>query len=100
MKPKKYNKFQLWRMAKVRMIGKGDSYIRFTPNWGFAFRWPKNRKTGRRRRVRVAWHHGVQLVEWHGARWVVHHQVLGHSRVKGESFMPSVPGSRRTRRRR
>ena len=100
MKPKKYNKFQLWRLAKVRAIGWRGNYVLFTPNWGVGIPWLRNKKTSRKRLIRAGRLHGLQLIEWHGARWVVHHQVLGHSRVRGESFMPSVPGSRRTRRRR
>jgi hypothetical protein len=82
--------FKAWRLAKVRLIGK-DTYIRFTPNFGFSVPWFKNRKNGRRRRIRWARHHGLQLMEWNNVgRWIVAKQILGHSTVRGESFLPGT----------
>jgi hypothetical protein len=84
------NRFRQWRAAKVRAIGR-DTYIRFTPSFGFSFPW------GKRRRIRYAAHHGLQLVEWREGvdaegfptgRWVVARQLLGRSTVKGERYIP------------
>jgi len=69
--------FQSWRLARVRAIGRGDTYIRFSPNFGFSLPWFG-------RRLRWAWHHGLQLVAWRADRWVVTRQLLGTSKVKGE----------------
>ena len=80
-----WKRFLAWRKAKVRCWGR-DTYIRFTPNVGFSFPWFKNKKRGRRQRIRAAWHHGVQITEWRGARWVVVKQVLGRSKVNREAF--------------
>lgn len=78
-----WKKFLAWRRAKVRVIGK-DTYIRFTPNFGFSF--PLLKRGGKRRRVRYARHHGLQITMWYGARWVVTNQLIGKSTVKKESF--------------
>jgi len=76
-------RFHEWRVAKVRCWGR-DTYIRFTPDIGFAIAWFP--RAGKRRRIRAAKHHGLQMTEWRGARWVVVRQVLGRSTVNGESF--------------
>ena len=80
-----------WRRGRLRIIQWGKpphypTYIKITPNFGIGLAWFRNRKTKRQRRVRVAWHHGVQVIEWYGARWVVVKQVAGKSRVNKESF--------------
>jgi hypothetical protein len=98
-----WGRFKRWRKARVRYIsfGKsGDNYFRYAPNWGFAFPWFKSKHNQRRRRIRAAYHHGVQIVEWRGARWVVVVQVFGKSRVNRESFDLTRPNSRRKRRKR
>ena len=79
-------RFKAWRKARVRLWGHGDTYIRFAPDFGFAVRWFNNRSNGRRQRIRVARHHGVQMVEWRGARWVVTKQIMGKSTVNKECF--------------
>lgn len=88
-----------WRKARVRVIGTDSFYLRYTPDIGASIPWFKNKKTGYRRRIRIAAHHGVQMVEWRGARWVVSKQLLGSSSVKGEAgnFTARRP-SRRQRR--
>ena len=82
-------RFLAWRRAKVRCWGR-DTYIRFTPSLGFGIAWFPTRATAtkprRRRRIRAAKHHGLQITEWRGARWVVVRQVLGRSTVNKESF--------------
>ncbi len=80
-----------WRRGRLRIIQWGGdpnwpTYIKLTPNFGIGLAWFKNPKTLRTRRVRMAWHHGIQVVEWYGARWVVVRQVAGTSRVNKESF--------------
>jgi len=70
-------RIQSWWFAKVRAIGRGDCYVRLTPNLGLSLPWFG-------RRLRWAPHHGLQLVVWRGNRWVVSRQVLGTSRVQGE----------------
>ena len=88
-------RFKKWRAAKVRAIGR-DTYIRFTPSFGFSFPW------GKGQRVRYAAHHGLQLVQWRRGvdaegmpvgRWVVARQVLGRSTVKGERYTPRATAS-------
>jgi hypothetical protein len=74
-----------WRAEKVRLIERNDTYIRFTPNFGFSFPWFRNGQF--RRRVRFALHHGLQIVEWRHSRWFVSKQVLGKSKVKYELFL-------------
>ena len=75
-----------WRQERVRLVGtqkgRGDFYLRFTPNFGFSIPWFKN--GNRRRRIRYARHHGLQMVEWRRPRWYVTKQILGKSTVKGE----------------
>ena len=82
-------RFHAWRKAKVRCWGR-DTYIRFTPDIGFAIAWFPMRATAtkpkRRRRIRAAKHHGLQMTEWRGARWVVIRQIAGRSTVKKEAF--------------
>lgn len=90
-------KFNNWRKsAGIRGFGPGishsskdDWYVKFTPNFGFALRL-KNGK-----RIRYAFHHGLQLVRWFESinakgesigRWIVEKQYLGKSRVKGEVY--------------
>lgn len=73
-------RFRQWRLARVRAISWGNSYIRFTPNFGFGVPWFGGR------RLRYARHHGLQIVCWRGERWAVQRQVLGHSTVKGEKY--------------
>ena len=75
-----------WRKAKVRVIAWRDWYIRWTPNFGIGTPWPKSKNPSRMRRLRLAWHHGVQIITWRGARWVVTQQLLGTSKVNKESF--------------
>jgi hypothetical protein len=84
MKPTIWYKIRRWRKARVRLIGHGPTYLRYTPDIGASIPWFKSRTTGRKRRIRIAVHHGVQMVEWRGARWVVAKQVLGSSSVTGE----------------
>lgn len=80
-----FSRINFWRKDKVRVFESKsrDNYFRYTPTIGFAFV-IRNGSTGKRRRIRFAPHHGVQIVEWRGARWVVTKQLLGSSRVKGE----------------
>lgn len=71
-------RFNAWRMAKVRYIGWGPKplvpyHITFTPKLGFSLPWFG------KSRIRWAPHHGLQLVESNGHRWVVRKQVLGTS---------------------
>lgn len=89
------NAYRQWRDAKVRAIGR-DTYIRFTPSFGFSF--PR----GKGQRVRYARHHGLQIVEWREGRdangdpigrWVVARQLLGRSTVKGEAYKRPAPRS-------
>lgn len=75
-----------WWLSCVRGFGPGRRqpdgwYVRITPNVGFAIPWFG------RRRLRFARHHGLQLVEWRGERWMVTKQLLGHSSVRGERFV-------------
>lgn len=91
-------RFNLWRKERVRAIGPGREvpnawYVRFTPNFGCAFRWFG------RARIRYARHHGLQIVRWYGGtddngvpwgRWKVARQLLGKSRVRGEHYV--TPG--------
>lgn len=89
-----FSRLNRWRIAKVRLISFGDmgaNYIRYTPTFGFAFAIRKG-DNKLRRRIRFAPHHGLQIVEWRGARWVVTRQILGSSRVKGEigAFKPRI----------
>ncbi len=83
-------RFRSWRKERVRLIEWGRApgrawYIRWSPSWGLGFPWFRVRKP-RPGRIRVAKHHGVQLTEWRGARWVVIRQLLGNSTVKKECF--------------
>ncbi len=55
--------FLLWKRVRIRLIKHGDNYLRFTPNFGFGIPWFKMRQTKRTRRMRVAWHHGVQIID-------------------------------------
>jgi len=78
--------FQEWRKARVRLIQWGGTpnypyYVRFTPNFGISIPWFRGR------RIRFAWHHGLQLVRWVNVRWYVEKQVWGKSTVKGEQFL-------------
>lgn len=75
-----------WRLARVRLFEGRNFYIRYTPNFGLGIPWFKSRRTHRMRRIRMAYHHGIQMVEWRGARWVVSIQIFGKSRVNKESF--------------
>ena len=80
-----------WRRGKIRIIQWGGpptwpTYIKLTPNFGIGIAWFKRKSPPRVRRLRMAYHHGVQMVEWYGARWVVTKQILGKSRVNHESF--------------
>jgi len=97
MRPTVWYKIRRWRTAKVRLIGHGSVYLRYTPDIGASIPWFKSRTTGRARRLRIAVFHGVQMVEWRGARWVVTKQVLGSSSVKGEAgnFTARRPSRRR-----
>lgn len=74
-----FTAWQRWRRAKVRALGR-HNYVRFTPDFGFAV------SLAGGRRVRFAWHHGLQLVRWHRNRWIVERQLLGKSTVKGERY--------------
>ena len=80
-----------WRRGRVRILQWGGpptyaTYIRFTPSLGLGVHWFKGKSPPRARRLRVARHHGIQMVEWYGARWVVTKQLFGASRVVKESF--------------
>jgi len=104
-----WNRWQRWRTAKVRLInfgkrsdGRGEgaeprypNYIRYTPDFGFSHSWPKNKRTGFRRRIRYAKHHGCQIVEWRKNRWVVTKQVLGKSKVIGGNHLMKLSPKRR-----
>lgn len=80
--------FNRWRReAGVRGFGPGirhenkeSWYVKYAPNFGFAFR------LGKGRRVRFALHHGLQVVVWRTNRWVVTKQLFGKSKVKNEMF--------------
>ena len=86
-----------WRKSKVRVWGKGSFYLRYTPDIGFAIPWFKH-STGRKQRIRVAWHHGIQMVQWRGARWVVTRQLFHtKSRVNKECF--DLPAKKTPKRR-
>lgn len=77
--------FRAWRKARVRLWEPtARFYIRITPNFGLSLPWFGGR------RIRIAWHHGIQIVKWVGDRWYVQKQVLGRSRVKGENYHASV----------
>lgn len=82
--------FKAWRLTRVRFLfqwgGAPDYpfYIRLTPNFGIGMRW--FRSDGKKRRLRIAKHHGVQITSWYGARWVVTKQLFGRSTVIGESM--------------
>jgi hypothetical protein len=88
-------RWRAWRRSGVRGFGPGmhttglEWYVRITPNLGAAIPWLGGR------RLRIAWHHGVQIVRWYGGldgtgtpfgRWFVEKQVLGRSRVRGERY--------------
>lgn len=73
-----------WWVSRIRMIEVGRWYFRLTPHLGVGTPWFKDR--GRKTRLRASRYHGVQRVTWYGARWVVTKQLLGRSRVKGESM--------------
>jgi hypothetical protein len=77
--------FLAWRHAKVRLLEFRNGYIRFTPMLGIGMPWFRD-STKRPRRLRVAKHHGFQIVTWYGARWVVTKQLLGKSTVNKEAF--------------
>lgn len=86
-----------WWRARVRCIGR-DTYIRFTPSFGFGVPWFPWK--GLRRRLRYARHHGLQLVVWNNVgRWVVSKQVFGQSTVKGESALAGTAEERVKQRR-
>lgn len=80
--------FRRWRQeGGVRGIGPGikgtanEWYIKWAPNFGASLPWFGGR------RIRIAKHHGVQIVRWlQSGRWVVARQLLGRSTVKGEIF--------------
>lgn len=79
-----------WWKARVRGFGPGRRsplgwYVRITPSLGFAIPWTKGR------RIRWARHHGLQLVELRGERWVVARQLFGRSSVKGEVYKRKLP---------
>lgn len=78
-----------WKKERIRMFERGDFYIRFTPNFGFSIPWFKG-PNGRRRRLRFALHHGLQIVEWRAVRWMVAKQVLGKSKVIGEQYLANA----------
>ena len=102
-------RFRAWRLAKVRLITfgrktdgrqegvgpRGANYIRYAPDFGFSHSWPPNRKTGLKRRIRYAKHHGCQRVEWRTSRWVVTKQVFGASKVKGGDNLMKLSPKRR-----
>jgi len=78
-------RFRLWRKSCVRGVGPGMRsprgwYIKWTPQWGACINWFGGS------RLRIALHHGVQLVVWRGERWVVDKQILGRSRVISERY--------------
>lgn len=82
-------RFRTWR-KKSRLLEWGPApfrpwYIRVSPGKGLGTRWP-DAADGRPRRLRVAKHHGAQIVTWQGARWVVTKQLLGHSTVNKEAI--------------
>jgi len=99
------SKFRKWRKAKVRFLfqfGRAPHYpfyVRYAPSWGFGIPWPSRWAEAKEvvywgqssvpRRLRAAKHHGVQIVEWRGARWVVTRQLLGKSRVTKEAIFLS-----------
>lgn len=85
-----------WKRQGVRGIGPGIHkpgahwYIRITPNFGIALPWFGGR------RIRFAFHHGVQIVAWRSGyddngvpwgRWFVVKQLFGVSKVKGERYL-------------
>jgi len=84
-----------WRLARYRAFEWGPEnpskpyHITFTPRPGCSFPWWGGR-------IRIAWHHGVQLVAWSPRlkRWSVQKQVLGRSRVvvgrNGETEQPGT----------
>ncbi len=104
-----WNRLHRWRVAEVRLInfgkrtdGRGEgavvrnpNYIRYTPDFGFSHSWFKNRKTGFRRRIRYAKHHGCQIVEWRVNRWVITKQVFGKSKVIGGDHLMKLSPKRR-----
>lgn len=82
-------KFRRW-WRKSRLIEWGPApfhpwYIRISPGRGLGTPWPDH-ADGRSRRLRVAKIHGIQIVTWQGARWVVTRQLLGHSTVNKEAI--------------
>lgn len=82
--------FRLWRMERVRLVEFANWYFRWTPSFGIGTPWFRSKRLHRPQRLRMAKHHGVQVTEWRGARWVVVKQLLGCSTVIGESFdLPS-----------
>ena len=74
-----------WRTKRVRCISWGPKpkrpyHVTFTPHFAFSIPW-----FGKGLRLRVARHHGVQVVGWTGNRWSVFRQKLGtRSKVVGE----------------
>jgi hypothetical protein len=76
-----------WKKAKVRALEFGPEpdypyYVRLTPNFGLGIPWFKGK------RLRIAVHHGVQLVQRSsGGRWCVKRQLFSKSLVKGERFL-------------
>lgn len=75
-----------WRQKGPRGIGPGMKnptgwYIKIAPNFGISIPWFGGA------RLRIAWHHGIQLVKWVGGRWYVTKQILGKSKVKGERYI-------------
>ena len=78
-----------WRRAKPRQLKWGGAphypwYIRICGNFGAGCPLPESK--GRPRRLRLAKHHGLQIVTWQGARWVVTRQLAGHSTVNKEAI--------------
>lgn len=83
-------RWNAWRLAKVRFLVQWGPkpllpyHITLTPRLGFSIPW----FGGGTKRLRWAPHHGVQVVEWTGTRWVVRKQVFGRSKVS----MPTKKG--------
>lgn len=73
----KMNRFKRWWLRRVRIVEFGRFYFRLTPNWGLGLPWFGGK------RIRIAWHHGVQIVEWMTDRWYIRRQVLGRNKVTG-----------------